>query len=254
MIATGDAHTCALFAAGIECWGANGESQLGDGSTNDQHRPVAVVAFGSAAGSATPIAITAGSQHSCAILDDNSVWCWGLNNIGELGNGGTSSNPVTTAQKVAGLSAVEVWARGNGTCARTASGAVSCWGDANDGRLGNGGTSDVDTPAAVTGVTSATELAMGWDSRCVLETGGTVACWGPNWFGQCGDTTYNTHGNPAELPGLTGVVQLAVGGSHGCALKSDKTVACWGLDDEGQLGDGVTLLKTASFVQLACPK
>src|SRR3989475_8829922 len=151
----GGFHTCVRFPDGtLECWGRNDAGQLGDpATTTDVSRtPVRV------AGITTATAVTAGGFHTCALLQDGTVRCWGQNTFGQLGNGSilNSFTPVT----VSGITtAVAVSAGGWHTCALLHDGTVRCWGRNEDGQLGNGTIIPSLTPVAVSGITTAVAVA-----------------------------------------------------------------------------------------------
>jgi alpha-tubulin suppressor-like RCC1 family protein len=186
------------------------------------------------------VRIAAGIQHTCAVLTDGTVRCWGASIHGELGNGSTTNNarPVL----VPGLSnVVDISAGNSQTCAVLANGTVRCWGWNFYGQLGDGTTTDATTPVAVVGLTDAKTVAVGSAFTCALTTSGTVKCWGNNLSGQVGDgTTNNTRKSPVQVSGLSGVAAIAAGGGHACALTTGGAVKCWGLNGSGQIGDGST--------------
>ena len=153
-ITAGGYHTCALLNTGaVNCWGANGAGRLGNGTTTDSSAPVAVAAFTDV--SATAVSITAGSSHTCALLNTGAVNCWGRNFNGQLGNGTNtdSSAPVAVDPFTGGATAVSITAGGFHTCALLNTGAVNCWGANGAGRLGNGTTTDSSVPVAVAAFT-----------------------------------------------------------------------------------------------------
>ncbi|WP_428001138.1 fibronectin type III domain-containing protein [Acidovorax sp.] len=237
-IAAGRGHTCALTTAGaVQCWGYNGQGQLGDGSGTNKSTPQPVT--GLASGVA---AIAAGQQHTCALTTAGAVLCWGDNQYGELGDGSTTNK--STPQPVTGLaSGVAAIAAGNfHTCALTTAGAVQCWGYNVDGQLGDGSTTNKSAPQPVAGLASGVaSIAAGADHNCALTTAGAVQCWGYNGVGQLGDGSTNRKTTPQPVTGLTsGVAAIAAGYTHTCALTTAGAVQCWGNNGTGQLGNGDT--------------
>ncbi len=242
-IAAGEAHTCALRGDDTAwCWGSTADGALGMGSTSGFFAtPQAVV------GLPLPVLqISVGEHHSCALLDDHSVWCWGYNHLGELGNGGTVTqwSPV----QVTGLSAVsKIRAGANFSCALRISGTVHCWGvNAIEGNLGNGTYTNSDIPVQVSTLSAATDLAVTrWaqyvDGRnlhaCAVQTG-SAYCWGNNDSGQIGTIGQPSYPTPQPISGLGGSAgQVAVGSFSSYALVNG-TIRSWGSDGDGQLGDG----------------
>jgi alpha-tubulin suppressor-like RCC1 family protein len=200
------------------------------------------VQFG-AGGVAAAVALDAGSFHTCAVLQDGAVWCWGLNDSGQLGDGTRTSS--ATARPVSGvLGAVDVDGGGYHTCARFADGTLQCWGRNDQRQLGNAATTtDISTvPVPVTGITTATAVTAGAFHTCALLGDGTVRCWGQNDFGQLGNGLISPIGSaPGAVTGLSGVVAIAAGGWHACALLNNGGVRCWGQNTYGALGDGTVV-------------
>jgi alpha-tubulin suppressor-like RCC1 family protein len=147
-IAAGFGHACAVSPSGaVQCWGSNTHGELGDGTTFASFTPVSVRGLAGAA-----IAVTAGSVHSCALLADSTVQCWGDNTWGQLGSGDFEPSRLPVA--VSGLvDAVAVSAGVSHTCALTRAGGVRCWGNNDVGQLGAGDMngSHVASPVAVLG-------------------------------------------------------------------------------------------------------
>jgi alpha-tubulin suppressor-like RCC1 family protein len=235
-IAAGDAHSCALMGSGgVRCWGDNNDGQLGDGTTIDRLIPVEVVGL-----SGRVTAIATGAGHSCALISNGGVECWGLNENGQLGDGSTSNRarPVD----VVGLSgAVTAIAGGDShSCAVTKSGGVECWGWNAYRQLGDGTTSDRLTPVGVRGLARpVTAIAAGAVHSCALMSAGGAECWGVNSVGQLGDGTTGIRLAPVGVSGLgSGVTAVAAGSGHSCALTSAGGVECWGSNLRGELGDG----------------
>jgi alpha-tubulin suppressor-like RCC1 family protein len=235
-IAAGYAHTCALTAGGVKCWGYNSNGQLGDGTWTDRNTPVDVSGLSSGVA-----AIAAGLSHTCALTVGGGVKCWGWNGYGQLGDGTNTDHttPVDVSRLTSGVDAIA--AGGYHTCALTVGG-VKCWGYNGYGQLGDGTTTNRNAPVDVSGLTSGVAaIAAGWYHTCALTAGGGVKCWGYNWYGQLGDGTTTDRTTPVDVSGLTsGVAAIAAGRYHTCALTAGGGVKCWGLNWYGQLGDGTT--------------
>jgi alpha-tubulin suppressor-like RCC1 family protein len=246
-IATGESHTCALLAAGgVKCWGYNSSGQLGDGTLTNRLIPVDVSGLASGVTD-----ISAGGAHTCALAAGGGAKCWGSNSNGQLGD--NSTTPRSTPVDVLGLSSgvTGISANGNSTCALAAGGAAKCWGDNYYGQLGDGTTTQRNTPVEVASLSSGTlDIASGGVVTCALVTGGGVKCWGSNWFGELGDGTTTNSSTPVDVVGLeTGVTAITADGAHACALKSGG-VKCWGYNELNQLGDG-TIINRSSPVSTA---
>jgi alpha-tubulin suppressor-like RCC1 family protein len=190
------------------------------------------------------IAVAAGGYHTCALLADGSVRCWGLNSDGQLGDG-TSQILRLTPVAVSGMStATAIAAGGYHSCALLADGSVRCWGLNFDGQLGDGTRSDRSTAVKVVGIGTAVAITAGSSHTCALLADGSVRCWGLNYFGQLGDGagTYRSS-TPVQAYGITTAVAVAAGGAfgHTCAVLADHTARCWGWNFDGELGDGTTI-------------
>jgi alpha-tubulin suppressor-like RCC1 family protein len=244
-VAAGGYSACALLDNGtVRCWGDNEFGQLGDGTTTSEVTPSVPVE-----GVTNAIAITSGELHSCALISDGTVKCWGYGAYGQLGTGsGGEGYPIATAAvTVHNLSGVTAIAGGSyHTCALIAGGAVECWGDGSQGQLGNGGTARGWEPVSVSGITGATGIGSGDSHSCAVLADQTAACWGDQSFGQLGDgvTSPTFHGAQSSLPvpvvGLSGVLEIAPAFTFTCARLLDHTVKCWGRNQEGEIGDGTT--------------
>ncbi len=241
VVAAGYRHSCAaLSAGGLQCWGDNSDQQLGDGSRNDSYTPVTVQ------GITVPVlAIATGWYHTCALLEGGSVWCWGLNRFGQLGNGTTTDSSVPVASAITS-GATALTAANESTCAVVGGGA-KCWGYNSGAQLGDGSTTVRLSPVDVSGLTSGVvDIRLGFTHACALLTGGAVNCWGWNSVGQIGigtplDATTPTHRTPSAVTGAAaGAVGIAVGDFHSCAWFSGGGMQCWGSSDFGQVGDGTT--------------
>ena len=136
------------------------------------------------------------------------------------------------------LAPQRISAGANHTCAKMSDGSVRCWGNNDDGQLGNGTTSEFAAPAPVVGLSAVTDISAGAAHTCALLNDRTVRCWGVNTYGQLGDGTVTPRLTPIVVSGLSDAIALAASQDHTCALLSTGTIRCWGLNSDGQLGDG----------------
>ncbi|MBK9131254.1 MAG: hypothetical protein IPM20_06400 [Gammaproteobacteria bacterium] len=185
--------------------------------------------------------IATGTQHTCAIIADGTVKCWGGNFAGELGNGTTTSSETPVA--VTDLDEVVSIAAGyEHTCAVLADGSVYCWGLNVVGQLGNGSTINSSTPVEVTGISDAVAVASGYERSCALISDGTVKCWGLGYLGAGSTASSST---PVTVSGISSAVAVATGYQlTSCAVLSNGTVWCWGGGGNGDLGNGTGSLST----------
>ncbi|HEX2571722.1 MAG TPA: RTX toxin [Polyangia bacterium] len=284
-LAVGGYHTCALVDSGgatpgVRCWGRNGEGQLGYASavasvfgTNngDTEQPYVAgdVQFSNLNG-ATITDIQAGQYHTCVLLSDGNVRCWGYNAYGQLGIGTavnqttppTSNIALPTSQKVR-----QLYAGFYHNCAvfDTANGGnnVRCWGYNPSGQLGfasnaagnsndRWGDAAGETPASATAPAlgaQALQVVAGSNHSCAILTTGEVRCWGLNNAGQLGNPAVaSSNSATINLPGAgisfgagsPSAVRLTAGSDHSCALLTTGFVSCWGFNNVGQLGYGHT--------------
>jgi alpha-tubulin suppressor-like RCC1 family protein len=266
LIDAGYFHTCAVVGAGnVRCWGRGVSGQLGYGNTNDvgdNEAPGSVGPVDLGAGRKA-IAVAAGWFHTCALLDDGAVRCWGANTAGQLGYGNTSdigddeapgsAGPVDLG---AGRKAVAISAGGNQTCVILDNGRVRCWGFNGNGQLGIGSKAtigDDETPGSIAPVDlgagrKAVAISVGSYHTCAILDNGRVRCWGANSVGQLGYGNTSDIGDD-EAPGSAGPVNLGAGRKaaaisagdlHTCAILDNGRVRCWGYGADGRLGYGNT--------------
>lgn len=220
--AAASGHACGVWPdKTAKCWGSNAFGVAGVG--NDEYTiktPTPVKDLTDAA------SVGVGQNHSCAMKNDGTVWCWGYGSSGQLGNGQTEK--VNAPVQVTGLTdATQLAVATNTSCALKKDATVVCWGEGFD-----------KTPQPVEAATGIASLdAQGF--VCGVKTDKTVVCWGRNEYGQLGDgTTDNRPKKAAPVAGLAGVAQISVGIHHACALLDDGDVKCWGKNGHGQIGDG----------------
>jgi alpha-tubulin suppressor-like RCC1 family protein len=195
------------------------------------------------------VQIAAGYYHSLAIKEDGSVWAWGYNGHGELGDGTTKHkrSPV----QVSGLSQVTKIAAGlYHSLALKEDGSVWAWGYNGHGELGDGTTTNKSSPVQVSGLSQVTRIAAGYYHSLALKEDGSVWAWGYNGHGELGDRTTTNKSSPVQVSGLSQVTMIAVGYHHSMALKNDGTVWAWGYNNYGNLGNGTTT-NTTSPVQVS---
>jgi alpha-tubulin suppressor-like RCC1 family protein len=215
--------------SGAFTWGSNVYGELGVGySGQSSATPEAV------AGLAVVNAVATGDYNTFAVLDDGTVWGWGLNAAGSLGDGTTIErhSPVQ-AQGVSG--AVDVAAGYAHTLALMANGTVWSWGSNFAGQLGDGTTVD-SGPKPIPGLAHVAAVAAGRIHSLALTSDGTLYAWGENGYGQLGDGTTESRSTPT--PVLSGVGAVAAGDYHTVVLKTDGTVWGFGQNWYGQLGIG----------------
>ena len=234
-IAAGDFHVLALKSDGtVWAWGANAESELGDGTTLNRSTPAQVP------GVAGVTAIASGGGHSIALKSDATLVTWGSNGAGQLGygNNGYTDGLPAPVPRFGGVTAISagyahsVAVRNDGT--------VWTWGSNDSGELGDGTTTERDSPIQVPGLGGVRAVSAGNAHTLALKSDGTLWAWGNNASGQLGDGTRTDRLNPVQVTGLSNVVAISGGGSYSLALRSDGSVWAWGDNEVGTLGDGTT--------------
>jgi alpha-tubulin suppressor-like RCC1 family protein len=192
------------------------------------------------------IAVSAGMGHSLALRSDGTVWAWGDNEYGQVGNGVISLEQLTPVQ-VTGLTHVtQISAGGLFSMAVRSDGTVWAWGYNHFGELGNGTNANSSVPVRVKGLSQVTRIAQGSNRESSLaastsSTGvTTVWAWGENTDGELGDGTFNSQATPEQVTGINapGIADLASGESFSLALGADGSVWGWGGDNHGELGNG----------------
>lgn len=237
MVSTGFYNCAVTVSGGVMCWGEPEYGGLGDGTTNPSSTPVEVIGLDSGVSS-----VTVGFSHSCVLMSSGGVKCWGWNAFGQLGDG-TNIDRLTPMDVVGlGREVTAIAAGSNHTCALTASGGVKCWGQNEEGQVGNGTHSlmSILAPVDVVDLSSTViKITAGEDHTCALTTSGGVKCWGWNAYGQLGDGKLSNHSTPVDVIGLSsGVSAIDAGLTYNCVITVSGGVKCWGDDSIGQMGDG----------------
>jgi alpha-tubulin suppressor-like RCC1 family protein len=246
LIKAGGAHTCALDLSGAaSCWGANDQGQLGSGAVSAMSTTPLLVTGGRSFST-----LTTGGFHSCGATASGAAYCWGNNDVGQLGDSSTTSSPFPVAVyhgvDYRALTAEDFESenpayRGH-TCALSSSGAAFCWGANLFGDLGNGTNGWSLVPVPVSGGLTFTALDVGFFHSCGLSDSGTGYCWGANDGGQLGtgDRAYSP--TPVLVTGGLSFVALATGADHTCGLTGSGAIYCWGCSNTlfpcALLGDG----------------
>jgi len=216
-------------------WGNNLRGQTGTGCfLHDTHWPLQV------SGISNAIAVSSGAAYSLALKADGTVWAWGANDYGNLGDGTTAQrcSPVQVSG-LTGIVAIAANIDGGHSLAIKADGTVWAWGKNDRGMIGDGSTIDRWTPVQVAGLAGVRAIAVGSFHSVVAKADGTVWAWGDNFHGQLGDGTTTPRTTPVQVPSFGGVVVVTTGQTHTVALKADGTVWAWGGNGaSGQLGDG----------------
>ena len=232
-------------------WGDNSLGQIGDGTTLSRENPVAVL-NADMSPFTDVVAISAGATHALALKSDGSVWAWGTNESGRLGDGTTTARVHPVRVLTAGgplTDVVAIAAGGMGGMALRQDGTVWTWGDNTFGQLGNDTTVARSLAGPVVGLQDVVAVSLGTGRspvpsavvHALAVTGtGIVMGWGNNDHSQLGSLPPGLYRLPVQIPGLAGVQikSVSAGGRHSLALTGDGGILAWGGDDRGQLGTG----------------
>ena len=282
-LAAGGSHVCAILANGsVRCWGRNTFGALGLGDTTsrgDEPREMGAYLPAVALGTGrTATAITAGTSHTCALLDNATVKCWGRNTEGQLGLGdtlhrgdgaGEMGNNLPAVSLGTNRTATALTAGSNHTCAVLDNGTLKCWGDNAEGRLGLGDTADRGDAAGEMGNSlpavslgtgrTATGVSAGLSHTCALLDNARVKCWGNAATGRLGLYATNRGDAPGEMgdsllsvslgTGRT-VVAVTAGDVHTCTMLDNGTRKCWGSGADGRLGQEDTRIRGTDSAQM----
>ena len=258
-ISAGGEHSCAVFTnGGLKCWGKNSAGQLGLGDTENRGDEEGQM------GDALPYIVlnenigvrevSAGGEHTCALLNNGLIKCWGLNNYGQLGlgdqkNRGDQESEMGEALPEvilgSGYASKAISAGRNHSCAISAGGTLFCWGKNDKGQLGLGDNQDRNEPVAVDVGEELTvkNVSAGGEHTCALLSDNSMKCWGEGGAGQLLTGTTDDHNTPPsamELDDTLAAKEISMGTDHACALLNHGLIKCWGKNDVGQLGQGDT--------------
>lgn len=264
-IAAGGATTCAILDNGsLRCWGANGEGQLGLGHVENigDDEPVASVAPVDLGPGRTAAAVAVDGDHTCAILDNGKLRCWGNNDDGQLGLGTTAAlgddEEILSQPSIdlgPGRTAVALSTGDNGprTCAILDNATLRCWGNNQYGALGIGSTEHLGDDEAITSVPPVAlgpggipvSVHVGRDNVCTVLTDATLRCWGSDQEGQLaieGTAPVGDDENPPQnhIPLGGRVISAGSGSAYICAVTHHAEVVCWGDGNYGKTGHGNT--------------
>jgi alpha-tubulin suppressor-like RCC1 family protein len=238
-----------LFTEGT-LWGMgyNNRGQLADNTSTNKSSPVQTVA-----GSTNWKQISVGYYHSAAIKSDGTLWMWGNNNNGQLGDNSIldKSSPVQTV--AGGNDWKQVSTRFTHTVAIKTDGTMWAWGDNAWGQLGDNTSTKKSSPvqSVATGA-DWRQVSAGYRHSAGIKTDGTLWCWGNNAYGQLGDNSRTHTSSPIQtVAGGTNWKQVVAAGDCSSAIKTDGTLWTWGNNSSGELGDNTIAHKSSPIQTVA---
>ena len=245
-VAAGADHSVAIDVnGGLWAWGHNHRGQLGDGTTDDKHIPTQIVTTDPSNDSPW-VGVAAGYYHTVAIKANGTLWAWGANAYGQLGDNSTTDSYVPKIVENT-IDWATVAAGAYHSVAIDVNGGLWAWGRNHRGQLGDGTQVDKDKPTTVNNTTPIpwASVAARHSHTVAIKADGTLWAWGWNAYGQLGDGTQVDKNEPAQIGSGTTWASVAAGESHTVAIKEDaptgkRTLWAWGRNHHGQLGDGTT--------------
>jgi len=247
-VAIGDYHTACIKTDGtLWNWGRNSEGQLGDNTITHKSSPIQTIAGGT-----NWKLVASGNYHTAAIKTDGTLWLWGRNFSGELGDN-TIVHRSSPIQTVAGGTNWKLVAGGTHTAAIKTDGTLWLWGFNTSGKLGDNTIANKSSPVqTVSGGTNWKQVSCGGNHTASIKTDGTLWTWGRNNTGQLGDNTIVHRSSPIQtVAGGTNWKLVASGRYHTPCIKTDGTLWLWGhnsYSNSGQLGDN-TIVHRSSPIQ-----
>ncbi|HEX2658959.1 MAG TPA: hypothetical protein VHU40_11835 [Polyangia bacterium] len=236
-IATRFDHACALARDGsLWCWGANTEGQLGQddqyGSSTDRSIPTAVTS------AKDFVFVDAGQGHSCAIRANGTLWCWGRNSEGELGQGPSTAIQIRRPIQVGAATRWQLVQAGQNFTCGVRAGDTLCWGSVQDAAIPRGAPgSVVDSPLSIGAPPGVIQLSINTFGGCVIDATGAAYGWGRNIEGQLGLGDVDARSAPTLIG--SGWTQISAGRFSTCGVR-EGAVVCTGDNRDGQLGVGDT--------------
>ena len=251
-VSAGNLHTLAIKTDGtLWTWGSNAYGQLGDNTSTNRSIPVTTFAGGT-----NWKQVACGQIHTAAIKTDGTLWTWGRNSSGQLGDNTTTQRQTPVTTFAGGTNWKQVSAGSLHTLAIKTDGTLWTWGRNNSGQLGHNAATDRSTPVTTfAGGTNWKQVAFSANGyhTAAIKTDGTLWTWGRNSYGQLGDNTSGTNRlTPVTtFAGGTNWKQVASAGNYTAAVKTDGTLWTWGRNSSGQLGDNTTTNRSTPVTTFA---
>jgi alpha-tubulin suppressor-like RCC1 family protein len=239
----GLSHSLGVRANGsIWAWGSNARGRLGDNTITDRSSPVSVVG-----GFTDWISASAGGGHSVAVRANGSIWAWGYNSFGQLGDN-TVTSRLSPVSVVGGFTDwVSASAGDLHSLGVRANGSLWAWGLNTAGRLGdNTVTSRLSPVSVVGGFTDWISASAGLSHSLGVRANGSIWAWGSNANGRLGDNTITSRLSPVSVVGgFTDWISASAGGSHCLGVRANGSLWAWGLNTAGRLGDNTTTSRSS---------
>ncbi|MGN6109001.1 MAG: RCC1 domain-containing protein [Kofleriaceae bacterium] len=238
-------HTCGVQRDGsLWCWGRNERGALGDGVVDDDE----IARVPRRVGTDAWTMVQSGFRYSCALRDDATLWCWGANDLGQLGDGTKEDRRQPTP--IPGATWRTIALGETSACGIRLDDSLWCWGSDRGGQVGNGDpVADEPAPVNIGGARRWSAVAVGESHTCAIELDGTSWCWGKNHDGRLGngDTVDSTSPVQTVAPPLA---SIAVGAEHTCGLAPEGELWCWGASQHGEI-PGITTSRLATPTRIA---
>lgn len=245
-LSAGGPHTCALTTtAAAYCWGGDGSGELGNGTSKPFGDPWPVAVKGAYEFSWVGTGLKlddAADAHTCGLATGGVAYCWGLNDVGQLGAASSetcytgypcSSTPLKVS---GGLVFTMLSTAAEHVCGVANGGSAYCWGNDSLGQIGDGTTTDRAMPVPVVGGLTVSSVSAGLRHTCALTPSGTAYCWGDDRSGELGDSTTTSTSTPVPVHGGLTFTSISAGADQTCAVATDGTAYCWGVNSDGELG------------------